>query len=646
MKSIVRAIFLVLLIILTTLSSQSQIDSLKMELSRSLPDSTYILLNNELLKAYINSRQFEEARSLSSTLIEEFQAKDNANGLQMAMLFKALVLNLKGEREIAIQLCKEGAQLSFEIGDSLQAAKHLTNVGAFFQQQGQRDSALSFYLQAYPIYNRFEEYRLLSRVLNNIAILYRQLEEYEKAISIYNESLTIRKNLEDRAGIATSYMNIGLLYSYLQQMDEAESYLLNAVSIFNQLEIEDEVASCYTALGNIYFNLGCYQEARTAVELAYAYFEKDPDPWFQTSNAYLLGALDLIAKQYKSAEQKLQEAVQLGKTANRWGDKQELFLSLSKAKYELGKDKEAYEALLVAFEHLDSVRQERRLALVEENLARFEVLQAEKELAVNQLKLERRTRQRNLLISSIVLLVLLGIGLSFLFRQRMLIANQKTKLQQQHIQQLQQEKKLTALNAIIEGEEKERFRIAADLHDGLGGLLMAVKTHYSQLLNTAGHSKLYEKTSTLIDEAYTEVRQISYNLAPRAISISGLKGAIEDLCLTLQHQGLACELEIIGLEETQLEKNAVHIYRIVQELCNNSLKHANASGLFVQLFQKDGFLSILVEDDGDGFDQAKIQAAKGLGISSIESRVKAMNGEIHWYTEPNEGTSVSLRLPL
>lgn len=639
--------FLILLMCLQPpLLSQENVDSLWQELNQPMPDSTRLKLNEQVLQAYKDARNYEQLGLRSEEMLEEHRAKKDKNGMQLAMLYKSIVLNYNGDSDAAIQMSKEGAALCYEIADSLQAARHLTNVGVFLQLQGQKDSALAFYLESYPIYNQYKAYKPLSRILNNIAILYRQKEAYDKAIRIYNESLTIRQNLKDTLGIATTYMNMGLLYSYTDQMDQAISHLEKAAAIFLQKNVQDEVANCNNVLGTIYYNLGCYPEARGYLESAYRYYQENPNIWYQASNAFSLGSVELIQRNYPQSEQYLEECIQLSQAANRWGDKQAIFLKLSKVKHELGKDTEAYEALLTAYEHLDSVKEERRLELTEENLTRFEVLQKEKELALNQLELERRTRQRDQLIAGFILLLFLATGLFFFLRQRILIGRQQTELQHQRIQQLEQEKKLTALNAIIEGEEKERLRLATDLHDGLGSLLTAVKSHHTQLFKATDQQKIYNKTSLLIDEACSEIRRISYNMAPRALSVAGLGGAIEDLCLSIKNQGADCELEIIGLEENQLEQQSIHIYRILQELCNNSLKHADSETLFVQLFQKEGFLSILVEDEGKGFDYRKTLEHKGLGLSSVESRVKALNGSIHWYSEPDEGTSVSVRIPV
>lgn len=640
---------LLLLLIWSTspaLLAQLRSDSLLRDLAKPLPDSTRIALSDQLLREYLSHRQFDDILQFTGTMLEESVPKKDKRTQQMAMIFRAVALNAKGDSEAAIQFSKKGAQLSFEISDSLQAAKHLTNVGAFFQQKGQRDSALAFYLRAYPIYQSLNERQLLSSLLNNIGVLYRLQKSYDKALDTYQEALAIRESLGDTLGMATVLMNMGSVYGYIDQLPSAETCLLRAIGIFSRMDAANEVANCNNVLGQIYFNLDRPAAARAPLESAYAYFRENPDPWQQTGNAFNLGLINYQEGQYAQAERFFEEAIQHSQTANRWGDKQELYSHLSKVKYALGKPGEAYSALLTAFEHLDSIKEERRLELIEENLAHFEVLQKEKELALNQLELERRTRQRNGLITGLLVLLLAAIGMFLFLRQRILIAKQKAELQKQRIQQLQQEAKLAALNAIIEGEEKERMRIAADLHDGLGGLLTSIKSHYTQLAKASAPAALHGKTSQIIDEACAEVRRIAYNLAPQALAVAGLQGVIEDLCLSIKSQGLDCELELIGLDESQLGDKSVNIYRIVQELCHNAVKHAQAEHLFVQLFQKDDSLSILVEDDGRGFDYSEASQKKGLGLSSIASRAKAMGGETHWYTEPGQGTSVSILIPL
>ncbi len=316
----------------------------------------------------------------------------------------------------------------------------------------------------------------------------------------------------------------------------------------------------------------------------------------------------------------------------------------------MGKPADAYRSLSEAFAIRDTVVEQKRLALMEEMQTKFDVEKKDSDLKINQLNLIQRTLERNWLFVGAVLLFLLTLAIFFGLRSRIKankkIAAQKSALQQQQILQLEQEGKLTALSAMLEGQEQERSRIANDLHDGLGGLLTSVKLHFNTLDQATSEGVLFSKTNRLIDDACEEVRRISHNMMPRALALSGLQGALEDLARDLQKQGVLCDLEIIELDEPFDNVKSAMLYRIIQELANNTVKHAQADHLLLQLIHRDNTLTILAEDNGRGFDVQKALTQKGLGLSSINSRVRYLQGHIEWDSVPGSGTTVSIVLPV
>jgi two-component system NarL family sensor kinase len=628
--------------------AQDNADSIALvrALEQGEADSVILHHYNTVLRSYYYAYRLEEMLDKSSEMRALFEKKEYLPGIASALFYKASALELLGKGDEAIPLLDQSIEIYYSIKDTLLAAKPLLNKGVALQRKGESDLALEAYLKVYQIFSRYKEKNKLSRVLNNIAIIYRNQDKYDKALEAYEESLKLKKEINDSTGIAVTSMNIGIFYSYIDEMETALTYLHEAQSLYEELGATASIAECNGALGAIYYNLGCPQEAKEPLMKANAYYKQHPFPWSQSAVSFSLGSIALNEEDYLGAEKYFTESIAYSKEANRWGDRLEIYLKYSQAKYALGKNKEAYEALKIAYELQDSIKEERRLALTEESQAKFEVLQKEKALAINKLALEKSNLQRNSLIGGMILLLMLGIGLLLFFRQRIRIARQKAALQQQRIQQLEQEKQLAALNALVEGEEKERLRIATDLHDGMGGLLTAVKSHFTQLFNPPVKEGLFDKTSSLIDEACAEVRRIAHNMAPRALAISGLTGALEDLCVLLRQQGLDCELEILGLEEEKLQEQSVSIYRIIQELSNNVLKHASARHLLIQLFQKNNNLSILVEDDGKGFEYKEASTMNGLGLSSITSRVKILKGDIDWDSVIGEGTTVNISIPV
>ena len=199
---------------------------------------------------------------------------------------------------------------------------------------------------------------------------------------------------------------------------------------------------------------------------------------------------------------------------------------------------------------------------------------------------------------------------------------------------------------MIQGQENERSRIAADLHDGLGGLLSSIKSHFNSLNHTDKTAPLFQKTNVLIDDACGEVRRISHNMIPRALSLSGLPDALDDLAQSLDKEGIQCTLELHDMEQPLALNTAVTVYRILQELTTNVVKHAEAQHLLIQLLRSEDVLTIIVEDDGKGFEQATALEKNGIGLRSITSRVSYLQGSITWDTVPGQGTSVMIAIPI
>lgn len=209
---------------------------------------------------------------------------------------------------------------------------------------------------------------------------------------------------------------------------------------------------------------------------------------------------------------------------------------------------------------------------------------------------------------------------------------------------------MLALNSMIEGQETERLRIAQDLHDGLGGLLTTVKAHFNAIereINAVKNLNVYDKTNELIDKACVEVRRIAHNMVPHSIQLSGLQGALEDLKHSIESRGLQCDLELHQLDKLELsQEKASMVYRIVQEVTNNAIKHSEASNIFLQLMYIENNLHITIEDNGKGFDINQVVNNKGMGLKSIDSRVKYLNGTVHYDSSPNHGTTVNIEVPV
>ncbi len=203
------------------------------------------------------------------------------------------------------------------------------------------------------------------------------------------------------------------------------------------------------------------------------------------------------------------------------------------------------------------------------------------------------------------------------------------------------------MNAMIEGQEAERSRIAKDLHDGLGGLLSTVKAHFSNIqseIQKIEKINVYNRANELVDEACDEVRRISHNLMPGALRLEGLNTAVEHLGeeMSAAHS-FTVRVESIGMKTRMEESKEVFVFRIIQEALNNIIKHAEATDVLIQLSETDEEYHFIVEDDGKGFDPLQIES--GLGLKSIQSRVDFLKGSLDVDTKEGVGTTISWHIP-
>ena len=203
---------------------------------------------------------------------------------------------------------------------------------------------------------------------------------------------------------------------------------------------------------------------------------------------------------------------------------------------------------------------------------------------------------------------------------------------------------------MLKGEEQERTRLAKDLHDGLGGMLSGIKysmnTMKGNLIMTPDNAQAFERSMEMLDNSIREMRRVAHNMMPEALVKFGLDTALKDFCNDINQSGaLKINYQSFGMESGIIDQTtAITVYRIVQELINNTIKHAGAKEAIVQLTRTNGQLAITVEDDGKGFDTALLQRSKGIGWSNIQNRVDFLKGKLDVKAQPNKGTSVLIEI--
>ncbi|HTQ63474.1 MAG TPA: sensor histidine kinase [Puia sp.] len=196
-------------------------------------------------------------------------------------------------------------------------------------------------------------------------------------------------------------------------------------------------------------------------------------------------------------------------------------------------------------------------------------------------------------------------------------------------------------------QENERKRIATDLHDSLGPLLSAVKLNINSIEIQPEDQEILEKACRSLDEIIGSMRQISYDLLPNTLELKGLTEAVREFIGHVGYKkGINIQLYVVKDISVPREKE-IHVFRMLQEIVHNAIKHAEAKNLQIGLSEEDNSLLLLAKDDGKGFDIEKAKEnSHGLGLKSLESRCEILNGILSIESKPGFGTNYFVKIPM
>jgi signal transduction histidine kinase len=251
-------------------------------------------------------------------------------------------------------------------------------------------------------------------------------------------------------------------------------------------------------------------------------------------------------------------------------------------------------------------------------------------------KVTLQDRTRNFLIGSLGFLLLVGI----------LLLRLNSKLKSQNVKLREKNREIS--EALLKGQTIERKRVASELHDSLGGILSAVKltmqTIHVEDLN-GQEQEIYQNLIGMVNEAGQQIRALSHNLLPDELERQGLVVSLERLITKLNYTGKThFELTITGIAERLEKMVEFNLYTICLELCNNILKHADATEVQIDIIKQGEVLQLFVSDNGKGFSLEAVQ--DGVGMKNLRERAAALRAKLNIHSAPNEGTLVSLALPI
>lgn len=357
---------------------------------------------------------------------------------------------------------------------------------------------------------------------------------------------------------------------------------------------------------------------------------------------YYMGKALCQQKKYREAIATLLPALSLAEEKKLFFMRQIPHEVLAEAYRETGDLKAALQHQTAYYLIKDSLLQKSKIQTISQMEARYQVVEKNQQLAEKELDIVKKSqsiRARNIWIAcigAVLILLLLAVGLWY-------------RQQQMRALQVSQQQLITNLQASISGEEKERSRLARELHDGIGGTLGAIQIRLGAAIRENGivNNTEFKNILNLLAETYTDLRRTSHNLMPETLRQQGLVQAVELFCDGVSKGAPpTVAFEVVGNIPNLSADMELAIYRIVQELVNNILKHAKATSALVQLSYAHQTLTLTVEDDGIGMDRNTAVKKQGIGMDTIMERVNSLGGSLDISSQPGEGCSIYIEFPL
>ncbi|MCQ9637394.1 histidine kinase [Chryseobacterium sp. WG23] len=506
-----------------------------------------------------------------------------------------------------------------------------------------RNRAEQYYLQAIKTFNKSKEAMLnktnLSYAAINLANLYTGFNR-DKAMQYARLANKVSLETGDAIHIASSFGILAELAVQDKDYDLAKSYFVKASMEIGKSPVRDHniELSILESLSQLSEEQGNYKEALT-------YYKSYVNKYKSVYDQEKLDITKRLESQFDKERQE-QKYIKLQLESDKKAQQIKLINILRAQReqvYNNLKLVEENQRERLKFSELESEKKEQQL-----RLAKLETEQKNKDISNFKKLLTFKEKINTYYIVFIFIFIVLIILLLYAYKQRAKSMKQRDELHALAMEKEKQNSKISTLTALLEGQEQERGRLARDLHDGLGGLLSGTKLQLSSLDPHQSESieKEISKSITQIDGAVEELRRVAHNLMPDLLMKYGLEVAIQEFASRMSNTSLDIHTEFISYTNSIAEEKQLILYRIIQELVNNAIKHAYTSEIIIQISEEENVLNLTVEDNGKGFDPTNLDVRKTAGFHNIESRVQFLKGTMNIISEQNIGTSIELQIPI
>lgn len=589
----------------------------------------YSRIYNNIGRIYFRENNFDSSEYyyFKSIEIKSQLVKDNPDDISYKRSLAYSYTNLgsvylnSSNYTKAIDYLYKSLNILKDIKDTSSIATTLINLGSIHYFYGDTTNAKESYTKALFLGEKIKNKQIIATALTNLGAIEKENKNYDKADSLYNSALLIRLEIGSEFSVAGIYENIAIIAKARQDYDKALYYYEKSLKIKSKRNNDNDLASIYANLGNLYQLTKDYPRAEKSMISALNHAKKAKD---LESQIQIYQNLTIIYEAKNDLRKALDYFIR--------------YKNLDDSVHTL----KAQETINLLKEQFETAEKDRQISEYQQKQKLFQLTQ------------EKQKLNNRLLIGLAIFVLFISIAIIIFINNRRkgerLLFEKNAELNRQKMLELVKEQEMKSVNSFINGQEKERSRIASDLHDRLGSLLSTVKLHFSSIEpyfdNEPELSENFSYAISLLDQSVSEVRAVSHNLSKEILTEFGLVKAIENLAESINSANILNLVFINSGFDLRLSyEKEIEIYRIIQELVTNAIKHANAKELVIQFVADEENLSITIEDDGIGFDINKVKK-EGMGLHNIYKRTTKIKGKYSIDSSPGSGSTFVFEIPI
>ncbi|MFT7233560.1 MAG: signal transduction histidine kinase [Cyclobacteriaceae bacterium] len=622
------------------------LDSLNLVLSEAKEDSnkvkTLLLMHDKFRLS-----DFPKAVDLAGKAYNLSKKIGWNAGIARSANVHGVALSLTGLGDEASEVMSEAVVYARMVGDTATEANCYMTLGNIQYDKSAYSEALVYYFQCLAAYKSINNQAGMSSALIWIGIIYQYAQkDYDMAIATYNDAMKAAKlgNANLNLGYITS--NLATIYYEKGQYDSALVYYEKGVVIKKKYNDTRGLANAYNNMANCHYEMANFSESLSLYEESYQTRLSLQDSTGIATSLVNMGKVYEKLGQPNSAE----DFIKRGKSIAFRIEFKEVIQQASLLLSQLAESKGDFEVALSEYKAYKQVSDSIFNVINDETISelktKYETEKKEQQIALQQLELSEKQaeNQRNLvIIGGLIAVVLFLLIISLLIRSR---SRKKQALLVKEAEVILRE---TQIEAALNSQETERKRFARDLHDGFGQMISVLNLNLKSLeKGEPDREQVFQNSSKVLDDMYKELKGICFNLMPETLIKNGVVDAIKEFSNRVNQTGkIVITVDTFGITDRLSDLQEISIYRITQEWINNMLKYSDADKVTISLTKDEEEITLLIEDNGQGFDKEQLTNGSGNGWKNMNSRANLIKGELELETTKGvKGNTLIVNAPV